>query len=125
MAYGIRNMPDPDACLRNVLELLAPGAPVCFHEYSVADSRLSRAVWTAVARGVIIPLGAITSPGADIYRYLWRSVLAFDGVRVFEARLRRAGFSDVRTEPMTGWARGIVHSFLAKGPMKKPTRRPT
>lgn len=116
MAYGIRNMSDPDACLASLRELLRPGRAVCFHEYSVADSRRARAVWNAVSLGVIIPGGLLTSGTTRIYRYLRRSVLEFDGVRAFERRLRAAGFTDVRTEPMDGWQRGIVHSFLARRP---------
>lgn len=116
MAYGIRNVPDPDTCLRRLRDLLAPGAPVCFHEYSVADSVRSRAVWTAVAWLVIIPGGLVTSRHTRIYRYLWRSVLEWDGVSTFEARLRRAGYADVRTEEVDGWQQGIVHSFLARRP---------
>lgn len=34
MAYGIRNMSDPDRCLANLLEILRPGGSICFHEYS-------------------------------------------------------------------------------------------
>jgi len=116
MAYGIRNMPDPDAALARLLPLLRPGGSICFHEYSVADSKWSRMVWNLVASAVIIPLGQLTSPGAPIYRYLRRSVLEFDGVDRFEQRLREAGFVDVRTEPTYGWAKGIVHSFLARKP---------
>lgn len=116
MAYGIRNMSDADRCLRTVRGLLAPGGVVCFHEYSVKDSRKSRLVWNAVALGIIIPSGLVTSPKSDIYRYLRQSVLDFDGVHEFEARLERAGFVDVHTEEMDGWQRGIVHSFLARRP---------
>ncbi|HKE19499.1 MAG TPA: class I SAM-dependent methyltransferase [Kofleriaceae bacterium] len=114
MAYGIRNVPDPDLCLARVRALLAPGGVACFHEYSVADSRAARAVWNAVAAGVIVPLGAAATGSGELFRYLRRSVLAFDGVRAFEARLRRAGFDGVTTLPMDGWQRGIVHSFLAR-----------
>ncbi|MCB9568851.1 MAG: class I SAM-dependent methyltransferase [Myxococcales bacterium] len=116
MAYGIRNVPDADACLARLLGLLAPGGAICFHEYSVRDSRWARTIWNLVAGGIIIPSGALTSPGSPIYRYLRRSVLDFDGVRAFEARLARAGFTDVHTEPMDGWQRGVVHSFLARRP---------
>jgi ubiquinone/menaquinone biosynthesis C-methylase UbiE len=116
MAYGIRNMPDADGCLSRLVQLLAPGGAVCFHEYSVADSRRSRFIWNAVSLGVIIPGGLLTAGTTRIYRYLRRSVLDFDGVRAFERRLRRAGFADVRTLPMDGWQRGIVHSFLARRP---------
>ena len=116
MAYGIRNMSDPDLCLANLIGLLRPGGTICFHEYSVADSARARATWNAVSLGVIIPGGFLTSGTTRIYRYLRRSVLDFDGVAAFEERLRRAGFVDVRTEPMDGWQRDILHSFLARRP---------
>jgi len=116
MAYGIRNVPSPDRCLANLHALLAPGAPIAFHEYSVRDSRRARAIWDAVCWTIIVPGGLITAPGSDIYRYLHASVHAFDGVRAFEGRLRRAGFDDVRTEPMDGWQRRVLHTFLARRP---------
>jgi ubiquinone/menaquinone biosynthesis C-methylase UbiE len=116
MAYGIRNMPDPDLCLRRLIELLEPGGRICFHEYSVADSLRSRVIFNAVAGAVIIPFGAVASRSPEIFRYLRRSVVAFDGVTAFEDRLRRAGFVNVHTEPMDGWQKGIVHSFLGERP---------
>lgn len=116
MAYGIRNMPDADLCLGRLRELLAPGGVICFHEYSVRDSSLSRALWNAVSFGLIIPGGLVTAGSTKIYRYLRQSVVDFDGVRAFEARLERAGFEGVRTLPMDGWQRGILHSFLARSP---------
>lgn len=119
MAYGIRNVPDPDRCLHNVRALLTPGAPVVFHEYSVAGSLSARAIWDAVCLGIVIPSGLALSGDARIYRYLRRSVHAFDGARAFEARLARAGFARVRTEPMDGWQRGILHSFVAHAPAER------
>ena len=116
MAYGIRNIADPDRCLRNLRALLAPGAPIVFHEYSVAESLSARAMWDAVCYGIIIPGGLVTAGDARIYRYLRQSVVSFDGVRAFEARLARAGFERVRTEPMDGWQRNVLHSFVAQAP---------
>lgn len=122
MAYGIRNLPDPDAALRRILALLTPGAPICFHEYSVKGNPRAVATWTCVAWMIIIPSGGVANrrlglrAATRIYRYLWRSVLDFDSVPQFEDRLRAAGFVDVRTEPMDGWQKGIVHSFLARRP---------
>lgn len=116
MAYGIRNVMNIDTCLARLLGLLRPGGRICFHEYSVADSRRARWVWNAVAAGIIIPSGALVSGSSRLYRYLWRSVLEFDGVAAFERRLRSFGFVDVHSEPMDGWQRGILHSFLARRP---------
>ena len=114
MAYGIRNVPDPDLCLARVRDLLRPGGAICFHEYSVADSLAARAIWRAVSSSVIVPLGALATGSSDLFRYLRQSVLDFDGVRAFEDRLRAAGFADVATHHMTGWQRSIVHSFVAR-----------
>jgi hypothetical protein len=63
-----------------------------------------------------MPGGLVTAGSTKIYRYLWRSVLDFDGVSAFEARLARHGFVDVKTMPMDGWQKGIVHSFVARRP---------
>lgn len=117
MAYGIRNVPDPDQCLTKLRELLRPGGWLCLHEYSVAGSWRSRLVWQMVTLGIVIPLGLAVTRSTGIYRYLRRSVLAFDSVAQLERRLLDAGFIDVRTEPMDGWQRGIVHSFLARRPV--------
>lgn len=117
MAYGIRNVPDPDRCLERVRAVLRPGGVACFHEYSVADSRISRAVWNAVALGVVIPLGAAATGDGGLFRYLRHSVNDFDGAVAFLARLRRAGFVDVVRQSMDGWQKGIVHSFLARRPV--------
>jgi ubiquinone/menaquinone biosynthesis C-methylase UbiE len=114
MAYGIRNVPDADRCLKNLHALLRPGGTICFHEYSVRDSRRARLVWDAVAWGIIIPGGLLTAPASPIYRYLHRSVRGFDGARSFEERLRRAGFEDVETLPLDGWQRGVLHTFRAR-----------
>lgn len=114
MAYGIRNVPDPDLCLQRLGALLAPGGILCLHEYSVAASRRSRLTWRLVTSVIVIPLGLLLARTASLFRYLRRSVLEFDSVTDLEARLQAAGFVDVRTEPMDGWQRGIVHSFLAR-----------
>jgi len=116
MAYGIRNVVDPDLCLQRLHDLLAPGGTLCLHEYSVADSRRSKAVWNVVTNTVVIPLGLAFTGTTTIFRYLRRSVLGFDGVRRLERRLRDAGFLDVQTRPMDGWQRGIVHTFTGRKP---------
>ncbi|NUN14583.1 MAG: class I SAM-dependent methyltransferase [Myxococcales bacterium] len=116
MAYGIRNVPGRDTCLANILTLLRPLGRVCFHEYSVVDSRLASALWNLVSLGIIIPSGRLFSGDASIYRYLRRSVLEFDGVRRFEERLKELGFVGVHTEQMDGWQRNVLHSFVAARP---------
>jgi ubiquinone/menaquinone biosynthesis C-methylase UbiE len=116
MAYGIRNMPDPDLCLDRLHTLLRPGGVIVFHEYSVADSLWARIVWTLVCWLVIIPGGLFTAPKSDIYLYLWRSAIDFDGIQAFERRLKARGFDRVETQPLDGWQRGITHTIIARVP---------
>jgi ubiquinone/menaquinone biosynthesis C-methylase UbiE len=115
-AYLLRNLVDRDAALRTFHGLLRPGAPLAVHEYSVRDSVRSRAIWTAVCWSIIIPLGRMRTGSGELYRYLWRSVLGFDGVRALTARMAAAGFDDVRVQTVPGWQQHIVHTFLGRRP---------
>ncbi|MGW5878950.1 class I SAM-dependent methyltransferase [Nocardiopsis terrae] len=115
-AYLIRNVPDPDALLSAVSAVLRPGGRVALHEYSVADSVSARAVWTAVCWGVVIPSGRALTGRADLFRYLWRSVVEFDGARALLARMRAAGLESVAGAPLPGWQYGITHTFVGARP---------
>lgn len=112
-AYLFRNLTGPDAVLRAVRDLLAPGGRLAVHEYALGGRRADRLVWDAVCRGVILPLGSATGDRA-LYRHLWRSVAAFDTAPAFAARLRRAGFEDVRVLPLPGWQTGVTHTFVGR-----------
>ena len=115
-AYLIRNLSDPDTVLQSMRSLLAPGAVLAAHEYSVRDSRMATAIWNVVSSAIIIPAGRLRSGDADLYRYLRRSVNDFDGASQFRNRLQHSGFVDVRSMTVTGWQRNIVHTFLGRAP---------
>lgn len=115
-AYLVRNLDAPDGQLRALRDVLRPGGVLAVHEYSVRDSGFAVAVWHAVCWTVIIPAGRLTTGHAGLYRYLWRSVLTFDGASRFQERLRKAGFAGVSAQTMPGWQRGIVHTFLGTRP---------
>lgn len=115
-AYLVRNLPEPDAGLRLLRDLLRPGAPLAVHDYSLPRRKADRLLWHAVCWSVIIPAGRCVTGDASLYRYLWRSVLDFDSPPRFEARLRQAGFDRVRREPMSGWQRTLTHTFLGVRP---------
>lgn len=113
-AYLVRNLADPDPVLGTMRDLLRPGAPLVVHDYSLSGSLGSKVLWTAVCWGVIIPLAKVRSGRTALYRYLWRSVLRFDRATALVTRLRRLGFTQVKVDPVPGWERTIVHTFVTR-----------
>ena len=115
-AYLVRNVPERDALLRTLHDLLAPGGALVIHEYSVSGHRLATLIWTAVCWLVVVPLGWLTSRRTRLYRYLWRSVMEMDSTDRLMARLQQAGFDDVRSRTVRGWQRNIIHTVHARRP---------
>lgn len=117
-AYLFRNVPatERDAALADAFAAIRPGGALVVLEYSVAGSRRAASVWRAVCRTVILPLAKLTGGNPDLYRYLERSVLEFDTMPAFQARLRRAGFTDVQSRTVGGWQKDILHIVRARRP---------
>ncbi|MBF4160275.1 class I SAM-dependent methyltransferase [Nocardioides acrostichi] len=115
-AYLFRNVAARDRLVAAVHDVLTTDGVLVVHDYSVRESTLARWVWHGVCWGVIIPAGLLTAPRSGIYRYLWRSVLDFDGVRGFGRRLGEAGFADVESRTVPGWQHGVVHAWRARRP---------
>lgn len=115
-AYLFRNVPEGarDRAIREVFDLLEPGGSLVVQEYSIADDRRARLVWDVVSWLVILPLGTILDANPGLYRYLWQSVRSFDSTARFRQRLAAAGFVDVSSRTVTGWQRGILHTFVAR-----------
>ncbi|GHH93972.1 class I SAM-dependent methyltransferase [Streptomyces capillispiralis] len=120
-AYLLRNVTDPDAVLTTVHGLLAPGGRLGVHEYALGGRRVDRAVWSLVCRGIVRPAATVLGDG-ELYRHLWRSVVAFDTADRFADRLRAAGFDRVRVLPLPGWQTGITHTFTARRPLQGAER---
>jgi ubiquinone/menaquinone biosynthesis C-methylase UbiE len=116
--YLFRNVPadDRDDATRRVFDLLAPRGALAVQEYSVVDRRRAAALWTVVCWLVVIPLSAVTTRRTRLYRYLWRSVMDFDSIETFTARLHRAGFADVDVDTVGGWQHGILYTITARKP---------
>ena len=85
------------------------------HDYSVRDSARSKADLDRSSAGRSSSRWAALRTGSSgLYRYLWRSVLQFDGVEALAQRLRDAGFVDVPVPDVPGWQQHIVHTILGR-----------
>lgn len=95
VAFGIRNVADLDAGLREVFRVLKPGARFVILEFSTPPSRLVRMGYHAYFHHVLPAVGRLVSGHGSAYTYLPLSVARFPTEQALADRLTTAGFRDV------------------------------
>jgi len=114
MAYGIRNMPDYEKCLKNLFRILKPGGIIAFHEFSLKEGLSSRIYWKILGYGLIIPFSTLVTGNFTIFNYLIKSVLEFPTPANFIQILSNNGFTGIKGYPQKSWRKYILHTFIAK-----------
>lgn len=109
ISFGIRNITDRPAALREMHRVLEPGGTVVILEVSVPTNPLLRPGWFIWCRLMLPLLGALFAGDAAAYRYLHRSVEAFPPTPEFLALMRAAGFADAAATPLIG---GVATLFV-------------
>ena len=106
VAFGIRNVGDPLAALREMFRALRPGGRAVVLEFSMPRGLLGR-LYRLYFRQVLPRIGGLVSD-RSAYAYLPASVERFATPAAFAALMAEAGFTDVRFVPLTG---GIAHLY--------------
>ena len=106
VAFGIRNVGDPLAALREMFRALRPGGRAVVLEFSMPRGLLGR-LYRLYFRQVLPRIGGLVSD-RSAYAYLPASVERFATPAAFAALMAEAGFADVRFVPLTG---GIAHLY--------------
>ncbi len=101
MAYGIRNMPDRPAALREIHRVLKPGGTACILEFSTPSLPPARAFHSFYLRFGIPAWGQHFTGKRKDFVYLARSIKAFPRQEDFSQMLRDAGFSSVTYENLS------------------------
>jgi demethylmenaquinone methyltransferase/2-methoxy-6-polyprenyl-1,4-benzoquinol methylase len=101
VAFGIRNVADLDAGLREVRRILRPGARFVILEFSTPSSRLVRALYQAYFHNVLPLIGRVVSGHKSAYTYLPLSVAQFPTGHDLAARMTEAGFAEVSWQALT------------------------
>lgn len=112
MAFGIRNVPDRLAALREMARVIRPGGRVAILELGEPRGGLLGPLARFHIRQVVPTLGAILS-GSKEYRYLQRSIAAFPSPEEFAALMETAGLAMVDVHPLTF---GVCHLYVAEVP---------
>lgn len=101
VAFGIRNVSDLDAGLREVHRVLTPGARFVILEFTTPRQPVLRALYHFYFHRVLPIIGGIISGNRTAYSYLPASVAQFPGEDELAARMRAVGFADVTWTPLS------------------------
>lgn len=109
IGFGIRNVDDLDAGLRELARVVRPGGRLAVLEITRPKGVLRPffRLWF----DVVVPLAGKALPGGVAYSYLPASVRRFPGPDDLADALRRAGFADVSYRLLAG---GIVSLHVGR-----------
>jgi demethylmenaquinone methyltransferase/2-methoxy-6-polyprenyl-1,4-benzoquinol methylase len=113
MAFGIRNVPDRVAALREMARVTRPNGRVVVLELGQPRGPMGPLARLYVHR-VVPRLGGWLS-GAEEYRYLQTSIAAFPAPDAFLAMLREAGLARPRARRLSF---GAAYLFVAEAPAR-------
>ena len=102
IVFGIRNVTDIPAALREAHRVLKRGGRFYCMEFSSSDWPGFSNLYDAYASKVIPKVGKIVTDDEESYRYLVESIRRFPKPSVFKAMVAEAGFVRAAAEPMLG-----------------------
>jgi demethylmenaquinone methyltransferase/2-methoxy-6-polyprenyl-1,4-benzoquinol methylase len=102
IVFGIRNVTDIPAALREAHRVLKRGGRFFCMEFSSSDWPGFSNLYEAFASKVIPRIGKIVADDEDSYRYLVESIRRFPRPPRFRAMIEEAGFARAAAEPMLG-----------------------
>lgn len=105
MAFGLRNVTDKDAALREMLRVLKTGGRALILEFSEVQAEPLRKIYDTWSFGVLPVLGKLVANDEKSYRYLAESIRKHPAQEELAEMMRNAGFSEVSYRNLTG---GIV-----------------
>ncbi|MES2746493.1 MAG: bifunctional demethylmenaquinone methyltransferase/2-methoxy-6-polyprenyl-1,4-benzoquinol methylase UbiE [Bdellovibrionota bacterium] len=108
MSFGIRNVPDVDACLREIYRVLKPGGRALVLEFALPKSPVMRKLHLFYLRHVLPIIGRMMSGHGTAYTYLNQTIEDFPYGENFTTLMSQAGFDNASHKVLTF---GIVNLY--------------
>ena len=102
IVFGIRNVTDIPAALREAYRVLKRGGRFYCMEFSSSDWPGFASLYEAYSSTVIPKVGKLVTDDEDSYRYLVESIRRFPRPAAFRSMIAEAGFVRAAAEPMLG-----------------------
>ena len=102
IAFGIRNVTDIPAALREAHRVLRYGGRFFCLEFSQVEWPGFAELYDLYSQAVVPQLGKLIANDEASYRYLVESIRRFPSAREFEAMIAQAGFVRTRSELLMG-----------------------
>ena len=111
--YGLRNVPDLDASLREIRRVLAPQGRVLSLDFNRPSNPALRAAYLLYLTVVGSALGLVLHGNPNTYRYIPESIRNYPGAAGVARMMEALGFTDVQVVPVLG---GLMAIHLATAP---------
>ncbi|MFG2336923.1 demethylmenaquinone methyltransferase [Streptomyces yangpuensis] len=105
ISFGLRNVQDTDAALRELYRVTKPGGQVVICEFSQPTWAPFRTVYTEYLMRALPPVARAVSSNPDAYVYLAESIREWPDQPALAALLQKAGWAKVAWRNLSG---GIV-----------------
>jgi len=112
VAFGLRNMADYPAALREMLRVLKPGGRLLILDFSLPPGVL-RAPYRLYLHHVLPRMAGLLTGQRDAYEYLGGSIEAFPSGTAMCELLESCGFTETDATPLTG---GVVSIYQGTSP---------
>ena len=102
IAFGIRNVTHVDRALAEAHRVLKTGGRFFCLEFSQTRWPGFREAYSRYSRSLVPRIGRLVAGDEDSYRYLIESIERFPDMAAFAGMIEKAGFRNVKAEPILG-----------------------